>query len=339
MSSVRPIIVELLRNIGGRKEVGEYLRYYAAQKLAVIALTETVHGEQLRSVAAALSFLNQVGLETIVVHGSDERALRDAIGDQLRLVHAEAPLDAALALSEQTLPHKLVLLSAGGGISDQSGQLISAINLADGGTLDVNVAAQKRIEQIAALLKKLPSTSSVSITSPDHLARELFTHRGAGTLVRLGEQVQSRDSFEGVDTARLRELLETCFGRALAGDYFQRKRCRRVYVTSAYRATAIVTDEAGTPYLDKFAVTRKAQGEGLGGSVWSRLRADHPRLFWRAQPGNAINGWYFKQADGSFKNEHWVVFWYGLEGFSEIQRCIEAAIALPPTLRDHGTDA
>jgi acetylglutamate synthase len=32
-------------------------------------------------------------------------------------------------------------------------------------------------------------TSSVSITRPAELAKELFTHKGSGTLVRRGERV------------------------------------------------------------------------------------------------------------------------------------------------------
>jgi acetylglutamate kinase len=31
------------------------------------------------------------------------------------------------------------------------------------------------------------------------------------------------------------------------------------------------------------------------------------------------------------------VFWYGLDGFDEIRACIDHALALPATLREHGT--
>jgi acetylglutamate kinase len=107
-------------------------------------------------------------------------------------------------------------------------------------------------------------------------------------------------------------------------------------LTESFRATAILTQEAGIPYLDKFAVTRKAQGEGLGSSVWARMRRDNEKLFWRAQTNNPINPWYFKQAEGTYRSDEWTVFWYGMNGFAEIERCVKVALALPATLRAHG---
>ena len=250
--------------------------------------------------------------------------------------------DAAEALARKLEPHKLIVLRSAGGWVDVEGRPISAINLSedyqrlvDGGHLSPE--AKERLMLIEALLDELPDTSSVSITSPDHLARELFTYRGAGTLIQHGERVLRYERFEDVDLARLTGLLETCFGRKLKPDYFQTKSCYRVYVSEGYRATAIVTLEDGMPYLDKFAVTTKAQGEGLGGSVWERMRAENPKLFWRAQSQNEVNGWYFQQADGSYKTPKWTVFWYGMSDFDEIRRCIETALSLPPTLKDHGT--
>ena len=52
---------------------------------------------------------------------------------------------------------------------------------------------------------------------------------------------------------------------------------------------------------------------------------------------NEINPWYFQQADGSYRSGRWTVFWYGLEGFDEIRTCIDHALSLPATLREHGT--
>ena len=39
------------------------------------------------------------------------------------------------------------------------------------------------------------------------------------------------------------------------------------------------------PYLTKFAVERQAQGEGIGGELWSMLARDFPRFFWRSRAG------------------------------------------------------
>lgn len=243
----------------------------------------------------------------------------------------------ALALALE--PYKIVFLSERGGLCDPDGNVISAINLVeDFAPLVeqpwVDDGLRLKLQEIKALLERLPATSSVSITSPDHLARELFTYKGSGTLVRQGERVQVFPSMAGVDETRLKGLLEQCFGRPLKLDYFNIKKFFRIYLADSYRATAIVTNEQPIPYLDKFAVTQEAQGIGIGGSIWQRMRRENPQLFWRARKDNPVNPWYFEQADGSFKNDRWTVFWFGLNTFDEIKNCIEAALAMPPTLKD-----
>jgi acetylglutamate kinase len=423
MSETRDVIVKLLSNIGGRKEVEQYLRQYSAapqQKFAVIAVAGDLLADQRETVAGALAFLDQVGLLPIVVHDAARDDTRVDSGnarpsapaldlvrrhqqENLALVEALAaqgsaarpvasgaftaehdddgphglsgrvvavdtaaiesavrsrqlPIvsclgtsrggqlleldedEAAMALCRRLQPHKLIFLSRQGGLLDEHGRVLPAVNLAEDyeplrAEPWLRVADRERLEDVAALLDELPESSSVSITSPDHLARELFTHHGAGTLVRRGTRVTRVDRFEDLDQTRLRELLETCFGRTLAPGYFDYKRCYRVYVSDDYRATAILTQENGMPYLDKFAVTPQAQGEGLGGSVWGRMRRENPRLFWRARSQNEVNGWYFQQSDGTYKTEKWTVFWYGFHSFAEIQRCVETALGIPPTLR------
>lgn len=256
---------------------------------------------------------------------------------QILIVHADA---VARALALAVKPHKVVYLNEAGGLSDDSGAIRSAVNLAE--DYDELVKDEKlgpdskrKLVEIAALLGELPPTSSVSITSPDHLAKELFTHRGEGTLVRRGEKVQRHDEWSTIDTPRLRHLLEVCFARALDDGYFEHKAPYRVYLAESYRATAILTEEHGVPYLDKFAVTTEAQGEGIGGSIWQRMRKENPKLFWRSRATNPINSWYAQNADGLYKTDKWWVFWCGMSEFPEIQRSVERALAMPATFHDH----
>lgn len=256
-------------------------------------------------------------------------------GGQIAVVHADV---VASALARALRPHKIVFLSPRGGLVDEDGRVVSAVNLAedfDAVLEHGNLAPSSRHELVAlaALLRELPPTSSASVTSPEHLARELFTHRGAGTLVRRGERVEVHDGFATVDTARLGALLETCFGRKLHPSYFDVKEPFRIYLSESYRATAILTLEDGVPYLDKLAVTTEAQGEGIGGSLWKRMRQDVPKLFWRARAGNPVNGWYAQQADGLVKSEEFWVFWCGMDGFVEIAACVERALTMPATLK------
>ncbi|MFC5439749.1 acetylglutamate kinase [Rhodanobacter ginsenosidimutans] len=236
-------------------------------------------------------------------------------------------------------PYKIVFLTGTGGLLDEKGKVIDSINLST--EYDhlmaqpwINGGMRLKIEQIADLLSDLPLTSSVSITRPSELAKELFTHKGSGTLVRRGERVLKYDSWEGIDLDRLRALIESSFGRMLVADYFERTKPRCVYVSENYRAAMILTEEGGMPYLDKFAVLDDAQGEGLGRAVWQVMREAHPRLFWRSRHGNAINPFYYAESDGSLKQERWKVFWYGLDNFDDIGRCVAHCATRQPTLLD-----
>ncbi len=255
---------------------------------------------------------------------------------QILIVHADA---VARALALALKPHKVVYLNEAGGLTDERGIVRSAVNLAEdyeGLIADAKMdpESKRKLIEIHALLGELPPTSSVSVTSPDHLAKELFTHRGEGTLVRRGERVSRHEGWSLIDTPRMRALLEECFGRALDDGYFLEKEPYRVYLAESYRATAILTLEDGVPYLDKFAVTTEAQGEGIGGSIWQRMRKENSKLFWRSRAQNPINTWYAQNADGLYKTDKWWVFWCGMAGFAEIQRSVERAIAMPATFHD-----
>lgn len=245
-------------------------------------------------------------------------------------------------LAHDIEPHKIIFLTPTAGLLDAQGQLISAINLAEDYEMLMTApwvtgGMRLKIQEVRALLDGLPLSTSVAITAPSELPKELFTYRGSGTLIRRGERVLVfENGLEGVDLERLSSLLESSFGRPLVDGYFETKTFRRIYVTESYRATAILTDDGPIPYLDKFAVTAAAQGEGLAASLWDRLRRDTPKLFWRSRIDNQqINPWYFTKSEGSLRDPKWVVFWYGLSGFGEIQDCIQRAFEMPPTLRNH----
>ena len=236
-------------------------------------------------------------------------------------------------------PYKIVFLTGTGGLLDGSGKVIDSINLS---TEYEHLMAQPwvgggmrlKLEQIADLLRDLPSASSVSITRPAELAKELFTHKGSGTLVRRGEKVLRFESWGGIDKDRMRALIDSSFApRHLVADYFERTRPCRVYVSENYRTAMILTMEDGLPYLDKFAVLEEAQGEGLGRAVWQVMRAENPRLFWRSRHGNRVNAFYHEQSDGCFKEGGFKVFWYGLGAdFETIERCVAHCAQRKPTL-------
>ena len=244
---------------------------------------------------------------------------------------------AANELVQVLQPYKIVFLTGTGGLLDNEGRVIDSINLSTEyehliAQPWINGGMRVKIEQIKALLDKLPLTSSVSITRPAELAKELFTHKGSGTLVRRGERVLRNQSWDGVDRARLTALIESSFGRRLVPDYFERTRLERAYISENYRTAVILTDEAEGTYLDKFAVLEEAQGEGLGRAVWQVMREETPALFWRSRHGNPVNPFYYAESDGCYKQEKWKVFWYGVDGFDAIARCVAHCRARPATL-------
>ena len=263
-------------------------------------------------------------------------SLGETIGGQILNVNADF---AANELVQVLQPYKIVFLTGTGGLLDADGQVIDSINLSteyehlmqqpwiDGGM-------RVKIEQIKDLLDGLPLASSVSITKPAELAKELFTHKGSGTLVRRGERVLEAAEWSAFDLPRLRQLIESAFGRKLLPDYFDITKLHRAYVSENYRAAVILTSEEAGIYLDKFAVLDEAQGEGLGRAVWQVMREQNPTLFWRSRHGNPVNPFYYAESDGCIKQEKWKVYWYGPAGFDLIERYVRTCEARPATLED-----
>ncbi len=263
-------------------------------------------------------------------------SLGETVGGQILNINADF---AANELVQVLQPYKIIFLTGTGGLLDADHKVIDSINLSTEyqelmAQPWINGGMRVKIEQIKALLDRLPLTSSVSITKPAELAKELFTHKGSGTLVRRGERVLRFDSWDGVDLVRMRELVESSFGRTLMPDYFERTQPYRIYISENYRTALILTREEGFAYLDKFAVLDDAQGEGLGRAVWHVMREENPQLFWRSRHHNQVNIFYYAESDGCYKQEKWKVFWYGIQDFADIERCVAHCRTRVPTLVD-----
>ncbi|WP_129136028.1 acetylglutamate kinase [Luteimonas sp. YGD11-2] len=261
-------------------------------------------------------------------------SLGETSGGQILNVNADFSANELVRVLQ---PYKIIFLTGTGGLLDEQGSVIDSINLS---TEYEHLMAQDwisggmrlKLEQIKGLLDDLPLTSSVSITRPDDLAKELFTHKGSGTLVRRGERVLRATDWSAFDLDRLRTLIESSFGRTLAPDYFERTRLLRAYVSENYRAAVILTAEGDYVYLDKFAVLDEAQGEGLGRAVWQVMHEETPQLFWRSRHDNQINIFYYAQSDGCYKQDAWKVFWYGTGDLEDIRYFVDHCAQRTPTL-------
>ena len=237
------------------------------------------------------------------------------------------------------------------------------------GAEELDEPAARRAEACVEDLNLLPSDASclaelaafhdvlrepgatVSVTAPEFLAQELFTHRGEGSLITRGERVFAHSTLATIDVPRLHALLSAAFGAPLPAGYLERLaaagRLKRVYVTEEYRGAAVVLHADRLPaaisYLDKFAVDPSAQGDKLGEVLWKAMVQRERKLFWRSRSANRVNAWYFEQSDGAYKADArdadardgaasgaWTVFWRALDD-GEVMAAVEQALTMPPT--------
>ncbi len=213
-------------------------------------------------------------------------------------------------------PKKFILVTETGGVLDKSGKVISTIDV----QLDLpdliskNVITEGmllKVREIKALLESSPGTV-VEVCSAENLLQELFTVKGVGTFIRYGGNFIIQDSFSGLNTERIKKLLEDSFCKRLVDGYFEMP-VKCVMVDKDYTSVMVIKSIEGVDYLDKFAIAKSAQGNGLGKAMWSMAKSRYPSLIWRSSISNPINTWYFKNCDGIEKCDSWIVFWYNLD--------------------------
>ena len=228
-------------------------------------------------------------------------------------------------------PHKVIFLTGTGGLLDHRGRVISAISLVN--DYDhllaqdwIHSGMRLKLTQIRELLEGLPSDASVSITSAANLTRELFTHTGAGTLIRRGEIIEFHERVPAERLSEVETLLENSFDQHLRPDWLEGRVVRGLLIAESGRAAALlIAGVDGIPYLDKFVVTPEAQGEGLGAALWQAVRQHCPQLYWRARAGNPIAGWYFQQSHTTHRKGQWIVYTIGITEHEQLSRLAEDA--------------
>jgi hypothetical protein len=247
--------------------------------------------------------------------------------------------DLLVALATRLETRKVIFLSTSTGLEREGAPPISLVNL----NVDYDRLLSAKgylsrrhgtlLRQVKQLLDETPQRMSVAVVNPLALLRELFTVSGAGTLIRKGSRIESHAGLGAVDRPRLRALLESAFQRPMIEGVLDPGgrldvETERVYLEENYLGAALLSQTPVAVYLSKFAVERKAQGEGIGTDLWSVLVHNHPVFFWRARPTNPITPWYAKQCDGLARFPDWHVFWRGLPP-AKIQPAIEYALAAP----------
>ena len=335
MSVMRPVVyqqniqlVDALERLGIRSRSVQHgvfeCDFLDQKKYGLVGKVTHVTLEQIRSAihSGALPIVTCLG---------------ETAGGQVMNINADI---AAAELVLEIEPQKIIFLTPTGGLLNADGRIISAISLAsDYERLMeadwVHSGMRVKLQQIAQLLKQLPVSSSVSITSAANLTKELFTHRGAGTLIRQGEVFDWHTGIHDELKDTINGLLHQCFGRSLKDSYFAQHQESRVIQSKSGRATAVLqSTRFGVHYLDKIAVTPVAQGEGLGASLWEQIRESHHQLYWRSKTTNPINGWYAKQADFCCRRDQWIIYGYGIDDWELLQQLCLDAVSRPEYWND-----
>lgn len=260
-------------------------------------------------------------------------SLAETADGQILNVNADV---AASELSRAVEPLKIVYLNEKGGLyHGDTGEKISVINLDEEyeGLMKeswVKYGTKLKIKEIRDLLMYLPRSSSVAIISVDDLQKELFTDSGAGTLIRRGYKLVSRDNLEQFTSKEaLRAALErdpdvqsnkvsvASYLRQLESTPFQ------AYGDEPLEVLAIVTGKnEATPILDKFVASKNGWLNNVTDNVWAAIRKDYPRLQWEVREEDENSAWHFAKADGSFAHNGRILFWYGIEDSKEISDLI-----------------
>lgn len=301
------------------------------------AMTETILASLALAEVEAEDFSHEFDEDGTPSRTAVRRICRAAKRGVVPLVSAE-DLDATRAgLVGAVKPKKFVRMCEAGGLRDPGGRVIEYFNLAEeeneGLFPPVAEADLPFLREAEALLVRMGRRAAVQVAPPGHLLGELFLVRGTGTYIKRGRRMVFHRNLSQVSRSRLRDLIENAFGAPLVRDYFRRKTppVAGVVLDPDYRGAAIVCRVGRLHYLDKFAVRRIAQGEGLGYDLWRETVRRFPRLFWRSRPDNPVNAWYAKHAQGCHRGKDWIVWWHGLAP-SEIRRALTFAFELAPTL-------
>jgi len=193
----------------------------------------------------------------------------------------------------------------------------------------VKYGTKLKIKEIRDLLLHLPRSSSVSIISAEHLHKELFTHSGAGTLIRRGHKINKYNNLDSINIDRLRMLLSDCdpeirSGGASVAKYLQKITEHKVsmYGDEGFEVFAVVIEDESNsiPILDRLIATQSATLNNVPDNVWQIIRQQFPSLIWSIDKKDPNRSWYFERSDGSITQDGKTIFWYGVEDLNIVRK-------------------
>ena len=254
---------------------------------------------------------------------------------------------AAGELAKLLQPLKVIYLNEKSGLFHGiTGKKIDVINLDEEYELLmqeswVKYGTKLKIREIHDLLMVLPRTSSVSIISAEHLHKELFTHAGAGTLIRRGFKIDrySEKDMDNLDVQMVKALLESNDPEVISGlqtveeviTRVKSDKNLKVYADASYDCFAIVSTTHNVPLLEKFVISKTGLMNNVNENVWDAMMADGEKLAWVCSKSSALRPWFFERSDGSYNFNNRTLFWFGLGPHDSIQDFINTMVAIDST--------
>lgn len=331
--------VSVLRERSGT--LAEQIRFLRDLELSPTVVLDALDAADDGAAAHFYSALIEAGLEAVELHVDSGTVLTKATlrvslaENQVLIVRLSSGEGQRLVeLASVLSPYKTLLLRDAGGLGPHHTQSIEmspghVLQITPSGIATINLRSDAeellrsrllspeddllflRARQILEGKTGERARATVSVASPLSILRELFTVSGEGTLIKRGAPITVHSGWAGVDPERVRELLESGFGRHAKPEFFLRVPLH-IHLEDEYRGMALVESGQHASFLSKFAVLPVARGEGLGQDLWWSLSTLTPSLYWRSRADNPINSWYRNICEGMHRAGKWIVFWRGV---------------------------
>ncbi|EGC36489.1 acetylglutamate kinase [Dictyostelium purpureum] len=234
---------------------------------------------------------------------------------------------AALELAKSINPLKILFINTTAGMKDGDGKVMQHIRLDEqyDGLMKqpwVKHGTKLKLKEFKSCLDVLPPSTSITITSPDLLMKELFSKKGSGTTVERGEVMLSSES-SSFEESKFFALVEKSSTHKNRIDFQQLKNdiskgSIKVYVNNYYTAGLIVRKVKNYNFVDQFLFFNSAvQSTEDSESIFKKLFATD-KFVWKQSPSeesDLVTDWFKKVAQGySFNaktNEK--IYWTNIE--------------------------
>ncbi len=172
---------------------------------------------------------------------------------------------------------------------------------------------------------------NVQIVGPYNLLKELFTKKGAGTLIRNGYRINDPKHIGSVNQNAIRQIIESGFRQRISPAFFDENKI--VFMEENLKGVAVVIPNADGlgPYLDVITVDELYRINGMGDDFIYKIMkwqsSSSPTLFLRSKIERNANSWYNEISDGRVKfvaksdGQVYNLYWIGL-GIDKIEKAL-----------------